>query len=108
MSLICLIYKWLLAIKLLIQGIKGSLRTQSSFPLFCEFAEGVGLNINEEDKAKLESAEIKAWNFTGKKKPESGCPHRVLRVPPKQCTQTHILSPHTRAIRNHSDTYTHT
>lgn len=75
-SLISLIYKWLLAIKLLIQGIKGSLRTQSSFPLFCEFAEGVGLNINEEDKAKLESAEIRGMEIHWpKKKKGSGYPH---------------------------------
>lgn len=65
-SLISLIYKWLLAIKLLILGIKGSLRTQSPFPLFCEFAEGVGLNINELGKERWGEKKLEVWNFTGK------------------------------------------
>lgn len=62
MSLISLIYKWLLAIKLLILGIKGSLRTQSPFPTFFEFAEGVGLNINEWRMGE----KLEVWNFIRK------------------------------------------
>lgn len=81
MSLISLIYKWLLAIKLLILGIKGSPRTQSPFFFFffCEFAEGVGLNINELGKERWGEQKLEVWNFTEKKNK-----NRERRFPPMQ------------------------